>query len=231
MIARISGIAALSAGIGAGAILTAAQPQEKLAPSQVAERVGQVVTVCGPVAEVYCESQGQPTLVQLGARGGLPIFNAVIAAADRARFGPGLEGRYQSRQMCVTGKVESVAGGYAIAVTGPDRVAIEGDPLNATADVYGACDKGVQLPKVIRDVKPHYTSEAMRAKIQGAVLLQGTVGTDGTVRDIRVVRSLDPSGLDVETIKAFSQWRFQPGMRDGQVVPVVVTMKMDFTLR
>ena len=87
------------------------------------------------------------------------------------------------------------------------------------------------MPKLIHDVKPRYTSEAMRAKLRGAVLLQGTVGIDGVVRDVRVIRSLDPSGLDVETIKAFSQWRFQPGMRDGQVVPVVVTANMAFTLR
>jgi protein TonB len=133
--------------------------------------------------------------------------------------------------MCITGAVESVAGGYSITTIGPWQIAIDGAPPNPVGDVYGACDEGVQLPKVIQDVRPHYTPEAMRAKLRGAVLVQGTIGTDGVVRDVRVIRSLDPSGLDVETIKAFSQWRFQPGTHDGHVVPVVVTANMNFTLR
>jgi protein TonB len=227
----IGRIAALLAGIGAGGILVAAQAPEKVTPAQAAARVGQVVTVCGPVAEVHCEFQNRTTFVQLGAGGISPIFNVVIDAAHRSRFGPGIEGRYQSQQMCVTGKIESVAGGYWIAANGPDQIAIEGAPANAVDDVYGACDEGVQLPTLVSQVRPHYTAEAMRAKLRGTVLLRGTVGTDGVVRDIRVVRSLDPSGLDAETIKAFSQWRFRPGTRNGQIVPVVVTADLEFTLR
>src|SRR5262245_59878425 len=66
---------------------------------------------------------------------------------------------------------------------------------------------GVTLPRVLREVKPQYTSDAMRAKIQGSVLLQCTVRPDGSVTDIQVIRSLDPTfGLDQEAIKAARQW-------------------------
>lgn len=91
---------------------------------------------------------------------------------------------------------------------------------------------GVSTPQLIKEVKPGYTSEAMRAKIQGAVLLQCTVQTDGTISDIQVLRSLDPVfGLDQEAIKAARQWRFQPGTLRGQPVPVQITIELSFTLR
>jgi TonB family protein len=91
---------------------------------------------------------------------------------------------------------------------------------------------GVTTPRPIREVKPQYTSEAMRAKIQGEVWLEAVVLPDGTVGNVEVVRSLDPVfGLDQEAIKAARQWRFVPGTRLGQPVPVLVTISMSFTLR
>jgi TonB family protein len=91
---------------------------------------------------------------------------------------------------------------------------------------------GVTTPQLIREVKPGYTSEAMRAKIQGAVLLQCTVQTDGSVTDIQVLRSLDPVfGLDQQAINAARQWRFRPGTLRDQPVPVQITIELSFTLR
>jgi TonB family protein len=91
---------------------------------------------------------------------------------------------------------------------------------------------GVTLPRVLREVKPAYTSDAMRAKVQGTVLLQCVVRPDGAVSDIQVLRSLDSVfGLDQEAIKAARQWRFAPGTRMGQAVPVQITIELTFTLR
>ena len=72
----------------------------------------------------------------------------------------------------------------------------------------------------------------MRAKVQGEVILECVVENDGTVGRIRVVRSLDSIfGLDEEAIKAARQWRFVPGTRQGQPVPVLVTIAIAFALR
>ncbi len=91
---------------------------------------------------------------------------------------------------------------------------------------------GVETPRLLREVKPKYTAPAMRAKIQGEVLLECVVQPDGTVGNIRVVRSLDPTfGLDQEAIVAARQWRFAPGTRKGEPVPVLVTIAIAFTLR
>jgi protein TonB len=91
---------------------------------------------------------------------------------------------------------------------------------------------GITLPRVLREAKPQYTADAMRAKVQGSVLLECIVMPDGSVGDVRVTKSLDPIfGLDQEAIKAAKLWRFSPGMRQGEPVPVIITIELTFTLR
>ena len=91
---------------------------------------------------------------------------------------------------------------------------------------------GITLPTVLREVKPAYTADAMRAKVQGSVWLECIVMPDGSVGDVKVTRSLDPIfGLDQEAIKAARQWRFRPGVRQGEPVPVIITIELTFTLR
>lgn len=91
---------------------------------------------------------------------------------------------------------------------------------------------GIELPRLVREVKPQYTADAMRAKVQGTAVLDCVVQPDGTVGECEVVRSLDSTfGLDQEAVKAARQWRFVPGKRLGQPVPVLVTIELTFTLR
>jgi TonB family protein len=91
---------------------------------------------------------------------------------------------------------------------------------------------GVIAPTVVREVKPTYTAEAMRAKVQGIVWVECVVLPDGTVGRAEVVRSLDSTfGLDQEAVKAAKQWRFRPGTRFGEPVPVQVIIELGFTLR
>jgi TonB family protein len=91
---------------------------------------------------------------------------------------------------------------------------------------------GVSTPVPIKEVKPAYTAEAMRAKVQGSVWLECIVMPDGSVGDVRVTKSLDSVfGLDQEAIKAARQWRFRPGIRNGEPVPVIIGIELTFTLR
>jgi periplasmic protein TonB len=91
---------------------------------------------------------------------------------------------------------------------------------------------GVLPPKLLVEVKPSYTAEAMRAKIQGVVTLEAVVNPDGSVGNVSVIRSLDQTfGLDEEAKRTVRRWRFAPGTRFGQPVPVLVEIEMTFTLR
>jgi protein TonB len=91
---------------------------------------------------------------------------------------------------------------------------------------------GITLPTLLREVRPAYTADAMRAKVQGSVWLECIVMPDGSVGEVKVTRSLDPIfGLDQEAIRAAKMWRFRPGMRQGEPVPVIITIELTFTLR
>jgi protein TonB len=91
---------------------------------------------------------------------------------------------------------------------------------------------GVVTPIPIKEIKPQYTADAMRAKVQGIVVVQCVVLPDGTVGAVEVVKSLDPTfGLDQEAVKAAKQWRFKPGTRFGEPVAVLVSIELTFTLR
>jgi protein TonB len=91
---------------------------------------------------------------------------------------------------------------------------------------------GIVSPRVLKEVKPQYTSEAMRAKIQGDVTVECVVTPQGRCANIRVIRSLDPTfGLDQQAVKAAGEWLFTPGMRQGQPVAVLISIEMSFTLR
>ena len=91
---------------------------------------------------------------------------------------------------------------------------------------------GVELPRVVQEIRPQYTADAMRAKVQGTVWVECVVMPDGTVGDASVTKSLDSVfGLDQEALKAAKRWRFIPGRRLGQPVPVLVTIELTFTLR
>jgi periplasmic protein TonB len=91
---------------------------------------------------------------------------------------------------------------------------------------------GIENPTVLREVKPQYTADAMRAKIQGSVILECVVLPDGTVGQVSVLKSLDPVfGLDQEAIKAAKLWRFVPARRQGQPVAILINIELTFTLR
>lgn len=91
---------------------------------------------------------------------------------------------------------------------------------------------GVTSPVPVFQPTPQYTSDAMRARIQGSAVLSCVVRPDGSVTDIEIVRSLDRTfGLDEEAIKAARRWRFRPGTLRGEPVAVRVQIEMSFTLR
>jgi protein TonB len=89
----------------------------------------------------------------------------------------------------------------------------------------------VTAPRLISQVKPRYTSNALDRRIQGSVWLELIVTREGRVGEVRVARSLDPGGLDEQAINAVRQWQFEPGRLAGTPADVLVTVVMDFSIR
>lgn len=124
-----------------------------------------------------------------------------------------------------------VLGGILSSV--PDRQAVA-----PTKDQGGAQDGNVpqrirvggnvQSSKLVQGPKPEYPPLAKQARIQGKVMLNAVIGTDGAVTNLTVVSGhplLIQSALD-----AVRQWVYQPTLLNGQPVEVVTQVEVNFTL-
>jgi TonB family protein len=77
---------------------------------------------------------------------------------------------------------------------------------------------------------PLYSDEARRAGIEGVLVAQALVDSDGLVHAARVTRGLG-FGLDQNALVALRQWRFRPGSRGGVPAPMEIEIDIGFTLR
>ena len=92
--------------------------------------------------------------------------------------------------------------------------------------IVGKNAPGVTSPRVITEVAPRYTIEAL-GRVKGTLRLECVVGPDGRVADTHIVSALDP-GLDLQGIAAARHWRFEPAKLNGQPIPIIVTLELDF---
>lgn len=86
----------------------------------------------------------------------------------------------------------------------------------------------MQPPALVHRVEPIYPLLAANAGIQGVVILEATVGTDGRVQDVRVVRGVNL--LDRAATEAVKQWRYSPVLLNGVRVPFILTVVVSFTV-
>ncbi|HZP47307.1 MAG TPA: energy transducer TonB [Vicinamibacterales bacterium] len=104
----------------------------------------------------------------------------------------------------------------------------EGRGGGAGGDVYRP-GGSVSAPRLVTQVRPTYTADAMQRRVQGSVVIEMVVMPNGSPARIRVVRSLDPD-LDDRAMAAVAQWRFEPGRLSGRPVSVLVNVVLDFTI-
>ena len=87
----------------------------------------------------------------------------------------------------------------------------------------------VELSRFIQ-ANMKYPAEAQRNGIQGKVVLQFIVTTTGEVKDVEVLRSVDPE-LDAEAVRICQMLpRFTPGTLGGKPVNVKYALPINFTL-
>ena len=89
---------------------------------------------------------------------------------------------------------------------------------------------GIDPPTLVKEIRPTYTDAARRQAIEGDVVLEIVVRSDGSVGNVRVRRTLG-AGLEQKAIDAVRQWRFLPAKRHGTAVDVVVDVSVEFKLR
>lgn len=88
----------------------------------------------------------------------------------------------------------------------------------------------VSSPIPLHKVDPKYPQTAVLENIEGEVILYGVIRRDGSVESIQKVRGIDEA-LDLNSIEAFAQWKFQPATRDGEPVDVEAIVHIPFKAR
>lgn len=89
-------------------------------------------------------------------------------------------------------------------------------------------DPEVQAANLITKINPAYPPLAKQARIQGTVLLNATIGTDGAIQNLQVISGhplLVPAALE-----AVKQWVYKPTLQNGKPVEVVTRITVNFTL-
>jgi protein TonB len=102
--------------------------------------------------------------------------------------------------------------------------AAPGDTGSDSVRVGGA----IKQPKKIKNVPPTYPEIAKQARVQGVVILEATVGPDGRVSRVTVLRGVPL--LDQAAIAAVEQWEYEPTLLNGVAVPVIMTVTVSFKL-
>lgn len=77
---------------------------------------------------------------------------------------------------------------------------------------------------------PKYPVAALRAGVEGLVLVRAEIGTDGTPTDVGYARRSGDRDLDRAALSAVRNWRFRPALRNGKAVASVIQVPVDFVL-
>jgi periplasmic protein TonB len=136
----------------------------------------------------------------------------------------------------VEGGVEGgVAGGVLGGVVGgiPTAAPAPPPPVPPPAPVVPRAPIRVggelQVPALLKRVGPDYPELAVRAQVEGVVILEAVVGESGRVEDVRVLRSIPL--LDNAAKAAVRQWEYSPLLLNGKSERFIVTVTVSFQLK
>ncbi|MGH7463439.1 MAG: energy transducer TonB, partial [Longimicrobiales bacterium] len=146
---------------------------------------------------------------------------APIEAPKEIKPETGLEAGFERASGVEGGLIGGVAGGITGGIPEPPPP----PPPVAPVRVGG----NIKQPQKIKDVRPIYPPIAQSARVQGIVIIEAVIGPDGAVRDAKVLRSIPL--LDQSALDAVRQWVFTPTLLNGQPVPVIMTVTVQFTLQ
>lgn len=97
-------------------------------------------------------------------------------------------------------------------------------------NVISASAPGVTPPVALESAALAYPELARRAHVEGIVVLEAIIGADGSVRDVRVLRSANPL-LDTAALEAVRRWRYRPARIGERPVAVFLSVVVTFSLR
>lgn len=98
-----------------------------------------------------------------------------------------------------------------------------------SAPVAAPATNAAQRERLAEAIPPSYPALAQHMNVQGSVVLQALISSDGTVQNLRVMSG--PSILASAAQQAVREWRFKPVYQNGQAVETRATITVNFTIR
>lgn len=129
----------------------------------------------------------------------------------------------------LVGDPNGVEGGVPNGVVGTIVADQTSAPPKAPAVAAVRIGGVVHEPKKVVHVAPLYPDLALRAGIEGVVIVEATIDEHGRVRDAKVLRGVPV--LDAAALDAVRQWVYTPTLLDGVPTPVIMTVTVRFTVR
>lgn len=149
--------------------------------------------------------------------GGTPfVAPTTIGAESGVIFEPG---------DVATGGIETIAGTLDVG-----QMTVDAPPAIAPAPSGPLVIGGtIKAPTRTRYVPPQYPDIARSARVEGVVIIEAIIGSDGKVEQARVLRSKPL--LDEAALAAVRAWEYTPTLLNDRPVPVIMTVTVQFTLR
>jgi protein TonB len=88
--------------------------------------------------------------------------------------------------------------------------------------------QGVSQGLLVRRVQPTYPPQALQMRVQGAVILDATIGKDGSIVNVKQV-SGEPV-LVRAAVDAVKQWKYKPYYLNGEPVEITTQITVNFRL-
>ncbi len=230
-------------------VLAPAADLAVIAPDQARNHAGQDRVVRGQVWEVGESEDGSTLFLNFGGSYPFHVFNAVIFEGNLGSF-PGARS-WKGKALTVSGRIQLYKGHGKPEIilerpeqvtvdsgTTPPLAAVPGDIEGAVetggaSGVLGAPGTGVVMdydspPRPIKITRPQYPQEAFINKVEGTVVVEILIDTQGRVARARVIHSVPL--LDEAALETAYQWTFRPAVKGGQPVPAIAHAPVAFRI-
>ena len=167
------------------------------------------------VARVAFAPDGKAAHIALEEAALPPTCESVLTAMARVSMAARQDAAYETQELIVP--FSPVFASCAAALDPHERIVRNelGEP-------------GIELPRLVKGVKPVYTLSAKDKRMEGIVELEARLTAGGCIASARVTRSLGE--LDLQAIRAALAWQFSPARKNGGPVPMIISIELTFRL-
>jgi TonB family protein len=196
---------------------------------------GQVQSVPLGLFPTYCFDPDAPVLRVSYSLGSMTtVFDHIVKV--QGRYLPEKIDFFEGARKILTATVDGVNGIAASdpALLPPSEAAVRDAKPSSDKVVVQDLKKvtiagGVAQGFLFKKEVPVYPQDAKDARVQGTVVLQATIGTDGGIHDLKVISGPWPS-LIAAALWSVSHWTYKPYLLNGEPVEVETTVNVVFSL-